>query len=126
MINWGEFVGLLVSSLLMPLIMIGFGAYYTFSDSIGSSRFSGYRSPMSMLNADTWHFAHKLIGRLWFFCGIPMLPITLIAMLLLFSRMNAELLTIIVVFSQLAVSLGTVIATEIAMHRTFDRFGNRK
>ena len=41
---------------------------------------------MSMKNKDTWEFAHKYCGKVWYVCGMVMLPITVIFMLLVIGK----------------------------------------
>ena len=35
----------------------------------------GYRTKRSMMNKDTWSFAHAYIGKLWLICGLVLMPI---------------------------------------------------
>lgn len=51
----------------------------------------GYRTSMSMKNKDTWEFAHKYCGKVWYVCGMVMLPITVIFMLLVIGKMKIVL-----------------------------------
>ena len=46
---------------------------------------------MSMKNKDTWEFAHKYCGKVWYVCGMVMLPITVIFMLLVIEKMKIVL-----------------------------------
>ena len=55
----------------------------------------GYRTGMSMKNADTWAFARRYFGRIWFIEGLVPL-------------------------------ITAIFVTERALHRTFDRKGNRR
>ena len=43
--------------------------------------FFGYRTKMSMKNKDTWEFAHKYCGKLWYVWGIILLLLTILPML---------------------------------------------
>lgn len=40
----------------------------------------GYRTSMSMKNRDTWVFAHNYCGKIWFFGGLILLPVSTIVM----------------------------------------------
>lgn len=46
----------------------------------------GYRTDMSMKNIDIWNFAHKYLGKLWFYLGLILVPITAIPMLLVMGK----------------------------------------
>lgn len=46
----------------------------------------GYQTDMSMKNIDIWNFAHKYLGKLWFYLGLILVPITAIPMLLVMGK----------------------------------------
>ena len=62
-------VFLLLMVSIVPVVMIVFG--YLFSNrppkKVGS--FLGYRTSRSILNEDTWRFAHHYCGKTWFVLG---------------------------------------------------------
>lgn len=70
--------------LTMTMIIIGiiFAKHYPAK----INHISGYRTRMSMKNMDTWKYAHQVSSRLWFRCGIVLLPVTMICMLFLIGR----------------------------------------
>ena len=78
----GFWVFMLVMDLLIPLTMIGFGRYFIKRVPKEINAVFGYRTSMSMKSKDTWEFAHKYCGRIWYFSGLIMLPITVIFLLL--------------------------------------------
>jgi len=115
-------------SLLLSLIMLGFGAFFCESAPKKINPFFGYKTTMSMKNQDTWSFAHKYVGRIWLVCGLGMLLITIVAMLVTF-RMDEEIVrTVGIVLDsiQMILLIGPIIPTEIALHKTFDKDGNRR
>ncbi|MCM1148959.1 MAG: SdpI family protein [Butyricicoccus sp.] len=118
---------MLIMTLLIPLTLIGFGKYFleTASQKINSA--FGYRTSMSMKNRDTWEFAHKYCGRIWFVCGIVLLPASFVSMLFTFGR-EADTVGIwggIVCFAQLIPVFCSIFFVERAMKKTFDADGNR-
>ena len=77
---------MLIMDLLLPFTMIGFGRYFTKKAPKEINSVFGYRTSMSMKNKDTWEFAHKYCGKVWYVCGMVMLPITVIFMLLVIGK----------------------------------------
>ena len=64
---------MLVMNLLTPLVMIIYGRIYEKKPpQKPKSKFaySGYRTKMSMINIETWEYAHRFFGKLWFRFGI--------------------------------------------------------
>lgn len=60
---------MLVMTLLMPFVMIGFGRRFMRRAPQKINAIFGYRTKRSMQYRDTWEFAHRYCGKLWFFCG---------------------------------------------------------
>lgn len=113
--------------ILIPLTMIGFGLYFM---KIGPKRINhifGYRTSRSMKNQDTWQFAHKHCGRIWFLWGLILLAFSLAVVI--YSRAAKSPLfesddTIFII--QLIVLILSILPTEIALRKNFDKYGNRK
>ena len=121
---------MLVMNLLIPLVMIIFGRVFEKKPpKIGMSKFAfGYRTIMSMRNADTWEYAHRFFGKLWFRFGIVL---GLISIIVLFFFIGKDKDTVgfagmIICYVQMAVMLIPVIPTEISLRKRFDKNGNRK
>ena len=55
--------------LLIPASMIFFGRKYANDPPKQISQWSGYRTAMSIKNADTWEFAHRYFGKAWYNWG---------------------------------------------------------
>ena len=88
----------------------------------------GYRTSMSMKNKDTWEFAHKYCGKVWYVCGMVMLPITVIFMLLVIGKNEDCVGSIggIICGVQLISLNGSILPTEIALKKNFDKNGTRR
>ena len=121
---------MLVMNLLTPLVMIIFGRVFEKKPpKIGMSKFAfGYRTIMSMRNAETWEYAHRFFGKLWFRFGIVL---GLISIIVLFFYIGKDKDTVgfagmIICYVQMAVMLIPVIPTEISLRRNFDKNGKRK
>ena len=124
----GFWIFMLAADLLVPLALIVFGFSFVKKAPREINHFYGYRTSMSMKNRDTWEFAHRYLGRLWSVAGIALLPVTVVLMALVFGR-NEDLVggvgTAITLF-EVVVLLATIIPTEAALVRNFDRQGRRR
>ena len=118
---------LLILNLIIPAIMIVFGALFLHRPPKEINVLYGYRTRRSMQNKDTWSFAHHYCGRLWLVCGVVLVPITITGMVLLRTQEEGAVTSIGGLFSllQLVVLVVTIFPVERALRRTFDRDGNR-
>lgn len=119
-----------VMNLLIPLVMIIYGRVFEKKPpKIARSKFAfGYRTVMSMRNEETWEYAHRFFGKLWFRFGIA---VGLISIIVLFFFIGKDKDTVgfagmIICYVQLIAMLLPVIPTELALRRRFDKYGNRK
>lgn len=119
---------MLCSNLLIPLTLIGFGKYFTKTAPKEINAVFGYRTTMSMKNKDTWDFAHKYCGKIWYTVGLVMLPVSLVVMLFVIEKSDDTIGTVgsVLCFVQLIPLIGAIIPTERALKRTFDKNGIRK
>ena len=124
----GFWIFMMVMSLLIPLSMIGFGTYFRKKVPKKINYLYGYRTPMSMKNKDTWDFAHRYFGRLWFIMGWIVLFITILAMIALLGKDTDTIgnLGAIITLLQCIPMLGVIIPTEKALKKNFDEDGNRR
>lgn len=82
----GFWIFMMIMDLLLPVTMIGFGRYFMKKAPNEINAVFGYRTSMSMKNKDTWEFAHKYCGKIWYVCGLVLLPVTVIFMLLVIGK----------------------------------------
>ena len=124
----GYWIFMLAMGLLFPAIMILFGAVFTKTAPKKINYIFGYRTDMSMKNRDTWEFAHKHIGKLWFRLGLLLIPITVIPMLFVIGNSENVVATVglIVGFINTIVLIVPIFFTEKALNKAFDKDGNRK
>lgn len=124
----GFWIFMLVMDLLFPAIMILMGRYFMKSSPKEINYIFGYRTNMSMKNKDTWDFAHKYIGKLWFYLGLILVPITVIPMLLVIgnNEYTISMVGSIICIVALVVLIVSIIPTERALKKSFDKDGNRK
>lgn len=119
---------MLIMDLLVPCTMIGFGKLFSNKAPENINHTFGYRTTMSMKNQDTWQFAHKYCGKLWFMGGLILLPVSVISLLFVLGRETESVAAVgtVVCFVQIVLLAGSVIPTEIALKKVFDKNGKRK
>ena len=124
----GFWIFMLAMGLLFPVVMILFGTMFMKSAPKKINYIFGYRTEMSMKNRDTWEFAHKHIGKLWFRFGLLLIPITVIPMLFVISKTENIVGTVglIVGFINTIVLIVPIFFTEKALNKAFDKDGKRK
>lgn len=124
----GFWIYMLIMDLLLPFTMIGFGKYFIKKAPKEINRVFGYRTSMSMKNKNTWEFAHRYCGKIWYICGLITLFITVVCMLLLIGK-DKDVVGIggtIMMGVQLVPLIGSIFPTEIALRKKFDKNGKRR
>ena len=124
----GFWLFMLAMDLLIPLIMLGIGRYFMKTAPGKINHLFGYRTTMSMKNRETWEFAHAYCGRIWFVCGLALLPISALAMLPLLGKGEDLIGTVgsAITLLQLIPLIVSVVLTEKALKQNFDQNGNRR
>ena len=124
----GFWIFMLAMGLLFPIVMILFGTMFMKSAPKKINYIFGYRTDMSMKNRDTWEFAHKYIGKLWFRFGLLLILITVIPMLFVIGNSENVVATVglIVSFVNTVTLIVPIFFTENVLNRTFDKDGKRK
>ncbi len=124
----GFWIYMLLTVLLIPSIMLGFGSYFIKKAPKEINMLFGYRTNMSTKNKDTWEFAHNFCGKLWRRFGIVLLPFSVIVMAFLFGKDKDAVgnVATALTFFQLIFIFVSIILTEKSLKKTFDKDGNRK
>lgn len=124
----GFWLFMLFTDLLIPAAMIGLGRRFQTRPPRTIQPLCGYRTARSMRNTDTWRFAHRYFGRLWFRWGLILLPPSIIPLLCVLGKPPAAVGTVggIVCLLQLLPLIGAIVPTERALDRTFDQNGFRR
>lgn len=114
--------------LLIPLIMVLFGRYFIKRAPKNINYLFGYRTNLSMKNEDTWKFAHKYIGNIWYKWGLVLLPISVLVLVFVIGKDEDTIgsLGAIITVVQLIPILASIVLTEKALKENFDAEGNRK
>lgn len=124
----GFWIFMLCMVILVPLLMIIFGAYFKNKSPKEINYIFGYRTTMSMKNNDTWQFAHSLIGKIWIYFGIALLIISVIPMLFILhsDESTVGIIGVILSFIDTGIMILTIIPVERALKKNFDENGKRK
>ena len=119
---------MLIMVVLIPVSMIVLGRLFLKSAPYNIDSTFGYRTKRSMMNEDTWRFAHSYIGKLWFICGlIILLPSAAVMLFVLGKEVNTMgTVGAILVFVQMLPMIGTIIPTEKALKKNFDEYGRHR
>lgn len=115
-------------NLLIPLLMIIIGRVMFKHPPKKINGIYGYRTLMSMKNQDTWNFAHKMCGKLWWKIGwIIILPS--VAVLLPFLSSDNDVIGtvgLILCIIQCLILILSILPVERALRKTFNSDGSRK
>ena len=124
----GFWVFMFVMNLILPLSMIGVGAFFVKHAPSEINMVFGYRTRMATKNQDTWAFAHLYFGKLWRIIGQAMLLLSIIGMLILIGRTEhtVGVAGSVIMGVQCVLLIVPVIPTEIALRKYFDQNGNRR
>lgn len=124
----GFYIYMLLTSLLIPVIMLVFGWIFHRQAPKKINVWYGYRSARSMKNEDTWVFAHQHIGRTWMLVGAVLLVISVIPMIAVYGKDDdtVSVVSLVLLFVQMLPMIMSLIPTERALKRTFDENGIRK
>lgn len=119
---------MLISDLALPLIMMIAGWMMWKHCPKKINGIYGYRTKRSRMNQETWKFAHKYCGRLWWKTGLIMLVPTILIFIPLIhsSDETIGMIGLIPCILQCAVMIVSIILTELALKRTFTDEGIRK
>lgn len=113
---------MLVMDLLIPATMIGFGRCFLKKAPKEINAVFGYRTPRSMKNRETWEFAHKYCGKVWYVGGLILLPVSVLIMILVIGRDQDCVGTVggIVCGIQMIPLIGSIFLTERALKKRFE------
>ena len=124
----GFWIFMLIVALLIPITMIVVGRLFLIKAPKDINYTFGYRTKRSMMNRETWEFAHTYFGKIWFICGLILLPLSAIVMALVLGKKINTVGTVggILTVAQMIPMVGAIVPTEKALKKNFDEFGRRK
>lgn len=118
----------LAFDMLIPLLMLGLGKSFMKNPPTEVNPGYGYRTTMSSKNRDTWDFAQRYMGKVWHQTGRVLLIPSALPLLFVLGRDvgTVGVVGLIVSGVQLVVMLGSILVTERALKKNFDKNGKRK
>lgn len=124
----GFWLFMLFADLLIPAVMIVLGRRFQTHPPRTVQSLYGYRTARSMQNRDTWRFAHRYFGRLWYRWGLILLPVSVLPLLCVLGKSPAAAGAAggIVCAAQILPMVGAIFPTERALDRAFDEHGVRR
>lgn len=119
---------MLFSILLIPAVMIIGGILMWKRTPQKINSLFGYRTILSMKNYETWKFAHDYCGRLWWKIGAAIFIPSALGMALVYGNTEDMIGTVgmIIMLLQCFIIVLSIIPTEMALKRTFNKDGTRK
>ncbi len=119
---------LCICNVLIPVVMILGGWSMAKHCPKTINGLYGYRTQRSMANMDTWRFAHRYCGGLWWKLGwILLVPSALVQLLFLYSsETSLAVESVVICVVQLVVLLCSVARTEAALKKAFFADGTPK
>ena len=119
---------MLIMVLLIPLIMIFFGWLLFRKTPKEINYVYGYRTKRSMMNEETWRFANQYFGKVWYLCGLISVPLSVIAIALVFGKGPGTVGTVggIITMLQMLPLIGAIVPTESELKKNFDENGRRR
>ncbi|MGL4107443.1 SdpI family protein [Clostridium sp. LP20] len=119
-------ISALIMTAIMSLTMIVFGYLFSKHPPSEINSVIGYRTPMSSKNEDTWNFAHRYAGKVWFRSGIITGILSLFFIFALQNFKDYDQLILGICYIQIIILMLVIPLTEIALRKTFDKGGIRK
>ncbi|MBR5055840.1 MAG: SdpI family protein [Bacteroidales bacterium] len=119
------FILMMLVTLIMPLMMVGFGLLFMKNPPKSINSLYGYRTRRSTKNQETWDFAHYYFGKIWYKYGLISIPVSLFPFCLVIGKSDdvITMTTLIVMGLQSILLVVTIILTERALKTHFDETG---
>ena len=113
--------------LLIPLIMIIFGAIYIKRPPKNINFFVGYRTSRSTSSPEAWEYAHRIFGKLWLILGSAIILPFGLSMLFVFDKSVSEISTfgMFLTLFEFIPMIIPVIFVESKLRKNFDENGNK-
>lgn len=119
---------MLIVNMLIPAMMFGFGKFFRDNPPEEINYAFGYRTTRSMKNNETWLFAQKKMGKIWFEWSKYLALFTVVSMVLMFGK-SKEMIgnrSLWIMGVNLAGLLVPIYFVEKLLKENFDENGNKK
>ena len=119
---------MLFIAIILPFIMFMSSFYFIAGGPKNINNIFGYRTGRSMINKDTWIFAHEYCGKLWLKVSIAFIVASIIIMLCLIKTDQRVFVAVgfVIFIAEFVTLFFTINKTEKALADSFDIQGNRK
>ncbi len=117
-----------ICDMLIPVTMIIFGRVMWKHCPEKINGYFGYRTDMSMKNKDTWKYGNEYVGKIWWITGWILCVLSLLVHIPIYGETVGliGMVGAVVCAVQIAVMLMTIIPTERALKKRFDKNGTQK
>ena len=124
----GFWIFMFIMVILIPLTMIFFGWLLCRKTPKEINYVYGYRTKRSMMNEETWRFANQYFGKAWYFFGLILAPLSVIAIAIVFGKGPGTVGTVggIITMLQMLFLIGAIVPTESELKKNFDENGKRR
>lgn len=119
---------MLFIAIVLPFIMFMSSFYFIAGGPKNINNIFGYRTGRSMINKDTWIFAHEYCGKLWLKVSIAFILTSIVIMLCLIKTDQRVFVAVgfVIFIAEFVTLFFTINKTEKALADNFDIKGNRK
>lgn len=119
---------MLFIAIVLPFIMFMSSFYFIAGGPKNINNIFGYRTGRSMINKDTWIFAHEYCGKLWLKVSIVFILASIVIMLCLIKTDQRVFVAVgfVIFIAEFITLFFTISKTEKALADNFDIKGNRK
>lgn len=119
---------MLFIAIVLPFIMFMSSFYFIAGGPKNINNIFGYRTGRSMINKDTWIFAHEYCGKLWLKVSIIFVLASIVIMLCLIKTDQRVVVAVgfVIFIAEFVTLFFTISKTEKALADNFDIKGNRK
>lgn len=119
---------MLFIAIVLPFIMFMSSFYFVAGGPKNINNIFGYRTGLSMINKDTWIFAHEYCGKLWLKVSIAFILASIVIMLCLIKTDQRVFVAVgfVIFIAEFVTLFFTINKTEKALADNFDIKGNRK
>ena len=122
---FGFWIFMLFMDLLIPLLMVGLGKLLAKHPPKRINGVSGYRTKRSMKTQETWEFAHRYFGNLWFRLGLVLIPLSVLPLIFVYGKDIDQIGIVgaVVTLFEIVPMIVPVFSTERALKENFDEYG---
>lgn len=122
---FGFWIFMLFMDLLIPLLMVGLGKLLAKHPPKRINGVSGYRTKRSMKTQETWEFAHRYFGNLWFRLGLVLIPLSVLPLIFVYGKDPDLIGTVgaVVTLFEIVPMIVPVFPIERALKENYDEFG---